>query len=169
MWRSFWKGLTLFVAGGIIGLGVGFAIGIFAYPYIFLADLTATEEVAGRGEKTVVARATFIHPDPNDPVHYGKGRATLFQDLVHLESDFEVGPGPRFHVYLSPRADVKRSADFDEARSLDLGQIKAFKGSQNYPIPDGTDLSRYKSIVIWCKAFGVLISPATLDLSDAGR
>ena len=48
---------------------------------------------------------------------------------------------------------------------VDLGRLKAFKGSQNYPIPPGVDLSKYGSVVVWCEQFGVLISPATLKLT----
>ena len=29
-------------------------------------------------------------------------------------------------------------------------------------IPDGVDLAKYPSVVIWCEQFGVLISPAPL-------
>jgi hypothetical protein len=43
------------------------------------------------------------------------------------------------------------------------GRLRAFKGSQNYPIPAGVDLAGYGSVVIWCERFGVLISPATLQ------
>lgn len=164
--RSFWKGFMIFALGGLLGIGAGVAVGLFVYPYIFLADITATEQVAGRDTRQVVARGTFIHAEPNDPVHYGKGSTTVFADLVHLEPDFEVGPGPRFHLYLSPKADIKHSGDFNEAASLDLGRVKAFKGSQSFPIPAGTKLADYKSVVIWCKAFSVLVSPATLKFTE---
>lgn len=163
--ESRWKNIGVFLVGGILGVSAGFALGIFFYPFIFLADVTVMEKVAGREAKTVVARAVFTHADPRDPVHYGKGRATVFADLVHLEADFEVGPGPRYHVYLSPKAGIKRSSDFDEAASLDLGRLKAFKDSQNYPVPPGTDLKRFKSLVIWCKQFSVLVSPADLQFT----
>jgi len=46
---------------------------------------------------------------------------------------------------------------------VDLGLLRAFKGGQNYKVPAGIDLSKYKSVVIWCEIFGVLISPAKLD------
>jgi hypothetical protein len=49
---------------------------------------------------------------------------------------------------------------------VDLGGLRAFKGSQRYPIPDGVDLANYPSVVIWCERFSVLISPA--DLAKAG-
>jgi hypothetical protein len=45
---------------------------------------------------------------------------------------------------------------------VDLGRLRAFKGSQNYAIPEGVDLKNYPSVVIWCQQFGVLISPADL-------
>lgn len=165
--ESRWKYFGVFLVGGILGASAGFMLGIFFYPFIFLADVTVMEKVAGREAKTVVAKASFIHANPSDPVHYGKGSATVFSDLVHLEPDFEVGPGPRYHVYLSPRAGIKRSADFDIGASLDLGRLKAFKDSQSYPVPAGTDLTRFKSLVIWCKQFNVLVSPA--DLTFAGK
>jgi hypothetical protein len=158
---SKWVAIGAFLVGAVVGLSAGIAIGLVIFPYIFPPP-AAMESVTGREHKTVIARASFIHANPSDPVHFGKGSATVFADLVHLEKDFEVGPGPKYHVFLSPRAEIGRTADFEEEKSLDLGQIKAFKGSQNYPIPAGTELAAYKSLVIWCKAFGVLISPATL-------
>ena len=150
-----------FVLGGLIGAGVGFAGGIFAYPYIFLADIVGTNTVdtAARRE---VARGEFIHVTPSDPIHYGQGNVTVYDDLVHLQDDFEVGPGPAFHVYLVPEADVRDEADVESSMYVDLGRLRAFKGSQNYPIPAGVDLSGYGSVVIWCERFGVLISPASL-------
>jgi hypothetical protein len=150
-----------FVLGGLIGAGVGFAGGIFAYPYIFLADIVGTDTVdtAGRRE---VARGTFIHVNPSDPIHYGQGNVAVYDDLVHLQDDFEVGPGPAFHVYLVPKAEVREEADVESSMYVDLGRLRAFKGSQNYPIPAGVDLADFGSVVIWCERFGVLISPAAL-------
>ena len=45
---------------------------------------------------------------------------------------------------------------------VDLGRLRAFKGSQRYAVPAGVDLKKYPSVVIWCEQFGVLISPADL-------
>ncbi len=164
--RPFWKYLALFVFGGVLGTGVGFAIGIFVYPYIFLADVTANEQVIGIENKTVVATGTFIHADKADPVHYGQGMVTVYNDAVHLGGDFEVGPGPAFHVYLVPKADITRSADLAGQMFVDLGRLRAFKGSQVYGIPAGVDPHKYQSVIVWCEAFGVLISPATLTFRE---
>ena len=153
--------LTL-LAGMVLGGAGGFALGIFVYPYLFLADIVATEKIEDKAERKVVAVGTFIHANPNDPIHYGKGKVTVYSGLVHLESDFEVGPGPKFHVYLVPESNVLPSTNVARTMFVDLGRLKAFKGSQNYPVPTGVDLSKYRSVVIWCEQFGVLISPAAL-------
>ena len=157
------KVIIAILGGGVVGVAVGFAAGIFVYPYIFLADIVASEEVAGAETKQAVATGAFIHADPSDPIHYGSGGLTLYADLLHLESDFEVGPGPKFHVYLVPADKVASAADVEGTMFVDLGRLKAFKGSQNYPIPAGVTLTDYGSVVIWCEQFGVLISPAKLD------
>jgi hypothetical protein len=150
-----------FVVGALLGLGAGFALGIFVYPFWFLADIVAAEDFDQR-TAPLVAEGRFVHANPLDPIHYGKGRVSVYSKLVRLEPDFEVGPGPKYHVYLVPQVDVTPSTKVAETMFVDLGRLRAFKGSQNYPVPAGTDLSRYRSVVIWCEQFGVLISPATL-------
>jgi hypothetical protein len=159
------KSILIFVVGGLLGSAAGFALGIFVYPYLFLADIVATEQVDARAQRNPVASGNFIHANPSDPIHYGKGKVTLYDSLVFLEQDFEVGPGPKFHVYLVPDKNVTPSTDVARTMYVDLGRLKAFKGSQNYPIPAGVDLSKYGSIVVWCEQFGVLISPATLKFT----
>lgn len=156
------KSIVIFVVGGLLGTAAGFALGIFVYPYIFLADIVAMDKVEDKAARKVVASGMFIHANPRDPIHYGKGRLTVYQDLVHLGSDFEVGPGPKFHVYLVPEKDVVPSTNVARTMFVDLGRLRAFKGSQNYPVPAGVDLRKFGSVVIWCEQFGVLISPATL-------
>ncbi len=157
--------LITFVVALVLGLAGGFALGIFVYPYIFLADIVATEKVdkPQGNERKVLARGTFIHANPSDPIHYGKGRVTVYEGLVHLEPDFEVGPGPAFHVYLVPEAEVVPSTNVERSMYVDLGRLKAFKGSQNYEVPAGVEIARFGSVVVWCEKFGVLISPARLS------
>jgi electron transfer DM13 len=157
-----YKVLAGFAAGGALGIAAGFALGIFVYPYLFLADIVAAESVDQAATRKVLARGSFVHANPSDPIHYGKGRVTIFDGLLHLEADFEVGPGPKFHVYLVPEKDVVPSTRVAKTMYVDLGRLKAFKGSQNYPVPGGVDVARYGSVVIWCEQFGVLISPARL-------
>lgn len=157
------KALIWLLIGGVLGGIAGFAVGIFVYPYIFLADVVATERVENIESKTILARGRFIHANPSDPIHYGEGQVTVYEDVVHLGEDFKVGPGPAFHVYLVPETDVGTDTKVAETMFIDLGRLRAFKGSQVYKIPSGVEHKNYGSVVIWCRQFSVLISPATLD------
>ena len=157
------RGWIGFVLGGLLGVAAGFALGVFVYPYLFLADIVATEKVDDRSSRALVAQGQFIHANPSDPIHYGKGKVSVYRELVHLEADFEVGPGPKFHVYLVPKANVRANSDVPGTMFIDLGRLRSFQGSQRYAIPAGVDLKKYASVVIWCEQFSVLISPADLN------
>jgi Electron transfer DM13 len=161
MRRYFLLLLTGLILGGI----AGFAGGIFVYPYLFLNDIVGTEQVSNETSRTLVATGRFVHVDLSDPIHHGQGGVKVYQDLLHLDSDFEVGPGPKYHVYLVPVPEVTTSTAVEKTMFIDLGRLRAFKGSQNYPIPAGVDIKDYPHAVIWCEQFGVLISPARLELA----
>lgn len=160
------QSIIVFLTGAALGVAGGFALGIFVYPYLFLADIVATERLDEKAAGKVVASGEFIHANSRDPIHYGKGKVTVHQNLVRLGSDFEVGPGPKFHVYLVPEMNVIPSTNVARTMFVDLGRLKAFKGSQNYPVPAGVNLAKYDSVVIWCEQFGVLISPAALKFQN---
>ena len=116
-----------------------------------------------------LATGTFIHANKSDPVHWGKGKVSVYQRAVFLEPDFEVGPGPAFHVYLVPKPSIRSSSDMNNVMYVDLGRLRSFKGSQRYQIPDGVNLKNYPSVIIWCERFGVLISPADLKVAQAAN
>lgn len=156
--------LLLFI-GLVLGGMAGFAGGIFVYPYLFLNDIVAHEPVPDAPSRALVASGRFIHANPSDPIHRGQGGVKVYQDLLHLESDFEVGPGPKYHVYLVPAAEITPSTAVEKTMFVDLGRLRAFKGSQNYPIPTGVEIKDYPHAVIWCEQFSVLISPARLELA----
>ena len=152
--------------GGFGGALFGFALGIFIYPFWFLQD-RAMERLSDAATRTEVASGPFVHVNRADPIHWGKGdvsilTAPLDGAVVQLHDNFEVGPGPRFHVYLVDRADVRSGDDFLASKTVDLGRLRAFAGSQIYSVPGDAPIADFKSVVVWCKEFGVLISPATL-------
>ena len=158
--RRFWRGLTIFVLGGVVGTGVGFALGIFFFPFLFPPP-PAAEQLSEADRTVLVATGNFIHANPSDPVHWGRGKVGVYQAAVFLEPDFEVGPGPKYHVYLVPNPKVRSEEQVKDF--VDLGRLRAFKGSQRYAVPASVDLKKYASVVIWCEQFGVLISPADLQ------
>jgi hypothetical protein len=163
-----WRSIAIFVLGGVLGTGLGIALGFFIFPYVFPPP-AASEQLSAAERTKLVASGTFIHANPSDPVHHGRGHVSVYERTVFLEPDFEVGPGPAFHVYLVPKTSIRTSSDLKDAMFVDLGGLRAFKGSQRYPVPAGVNLKNYQSVIIWCERFGVLISPADLTTAVAAR
>ena len=96
-----------------------------------------------------------------EPGHNGAGIAQVIRtedgDLVLRVEEFSVTNGPDLVVVLSP--DDGGYAD----GSLTLGELKATDGNFNYDIPAGTDLSQYKSVVVWCRSFPTTFAFAPLE------
>jgi hypothetical protein len=161
MWRSF----RIFLWGGVFGAICGLALGLFMFPILFPPP-EAMEKLTEAEQGPVVAKGNFIHANPIDPIHWGKGQVSVYQGTVFLHDDFEVGPGPKFHVYLVPKATIRSSADVTGTMFVDLGRLRAFKGSQKYQVPAGVDLAKFPSVVIWCEQFSVLIAPADLTFEQ---
>ena len=93
-----------------------------------------------------------------DGIHDAQGVAKVIPiegrgDILRLE-ELVVTNGPDLYVYLSTD---KSASDF-----VNLGRLKANIGNQNYLIPAGTDLSKYDTVLIWCRAFSVLFGSAEL-------
>jgi hypothetical protein len=159
MW---WKSIALFLAGAVLGTGFGVALGFFLFPFVFPPPPAAEQLTEVDRRSAVVAEGTFIHANPSDPIHWGRGSVAVRRDSVYLGEDFEVGPGPKYHVYLVPKAPIRASGDLAGQMFVDLGRLRSFKGSQRYAIPAGVDLAKFRSVIIWCEQFSVLISPADL-------
>jgi len=166
--RRFWRGIVIFLVGAVLGTGFGVALGFFVFPYVFPPP-PAAEQLTEADRAALVATGAFIHANPSDPIHHGKGKVSVYRKAVFLEADFEVGPGPDYHVYLVPKASIRANADIDNLMYVDLGRLRAFKGSQRYPIPAGVDLAKYPSVLIWCQRFSVLISPADLKPAQGAQ
>lgn len=96
-----------------------------------------------------------------DSIHNGTGPVRVValgdQRFVRFE-DVMITNAPDIHVYLSRETGGK----WAEGTSLYLGALKATNGSFNYDLPAGIDLGGYKSVVVWCRAFRVLITWADL-------
>lgn len=93
-----------------------------------------------------------------DGIHNAQGNAKVIPiegggNVLRLE-DLIVRNGPDLYVYLSTD---KSASDF-----VNLGRLKANIGNQNYPIPAGTDMTEYDTVLIWCRAFSVLFGSAEL-------
>lgn len=93
-----------------------------------------------------------------DGFHNAEGVAKIIQladrtDILRLEN-FKATNGPDLYVYLS--------TDKTNADIVNLGRLKGNIGNQNYLIPAGTDITKYNTALIWCRAFSVIFGSAQL-------
>jgi hypothetical protein len=123
----------------------------------------AMPEAASNTEPVTVVQGQFMDADG---FHQGSGTASIYQlpDGNHILrfDDFEVTNGPDLHVLLAAHPNPATSDELHE-NYIDLGSLKGNIGSQNYEIPVGTDITQFKSVVIYCMPFHVFFSNATLE------
>jgi hypothetical protein len=125
---------------------------------------TVNEEMTTIGQETSTIHAgTFVGVD--DGIHNAEGLAKVINlsdgsNFLRLE-DFRSTNGPDLYVYLSTD---KGNSDF-----VNLGRLKGNIGDQNYKIPEGTDLSKYDTALIWCQAFSVLFGSTELSQMTSSR
>ena len=123
---------------------------------------------------TTVAPPTTAAPTvPATPVggafigidHGTTGTAVLLQDATGAQflrlQDLDTTNGPDLFVYLSTNPPDGTEGVFDDDY-LNLGRLEGNVGSSNYPIPAGTDVARYASVVIWCDRFNSAFGAAPL-------
>jgi hypothetical protein len=115
-----------------------------------------TESTTTLGETSLII-GEFV--GVNDGIHNAEGLAKVIglddaSMILRLEN-FKATNGPDLYVYL---ATDKSASDF-----VNLGRLKGNIGNQNYDIPEGTDFSRYDTVLIWCRAFSVLFGSADLE------
>jgi electron transfer DM13 len=132
-------------------------------PAVAASGVFATGEPAAPTPTPVAARVlrsgdlSYV-----DAIHNGKGPVRIVdlggRRFVRFD-DVMLTNAPDVHVYLSRETEGR----WDEGTSLYLGPLKATNGSFNYELPATTDLASYRSVVIWCRAFHVLITWADLQ------
>ena len=96
-----------------------------------------------------------------DSAHHGKGAVLILRaggDLFVRFDQVAITNAPDVHVYLSPDTGGRWS----ESTSLYLGPLRATNGSFNYSLPAGADVAKYRSVVVWCRQFAVLVTWADL-------
>ena len=102
-------------------------------------------------------------------VHATSGRATVYQEvdgkLVLRLTNFKTSNGSDVHVVLVATKDAMDDANFlkDNTDKVELGKLKGNEGDQNYEIPAGTDLTKFRTVSIYCERFNANFGAAPLE------
>jgi len=118
---------------------------------------TATATATATHARDVrLARGAFRGADG----HAGSGTATVVRRAEGGRrlafTDFDVDGGIDVRVYL---VDGNGAEVSDH---VELGRLKGERGDQQYTVPASVDLSRYRSVVLWCVPATVRIAVAPL-------
>ncbi|MEW5915377.1 MAG: DM13 domain-containing protein [Gemmatimonadota bacterium] len=98
--------------------------------------------------------------------HDTKGTASVLRladgRRVLRLTEFATSNGPDVRVYLVAAPDAADNATVTDAGFIELGPMKGNIGDQNYDVPEGVDLTKYRTVTIWCKRFSVNFGSAPL-------
>ena len=118
---------------------------------------TVDENMSATMKNTKAFTGNFV--GSGDGFHKAEGVVKVItladgKTFLRLEN-LKATNGPDLYVYLSTGKDV--------SDIVNLGRLKGNIGNQNYEIPPGTNLSKYNTVLIWCKAFSTLFGSAKLS------
>lgn len=119
--------------------------------------------VSAQGDAVILAAGSFVG---TDSFHRGEGKAMLIRladgrRFIRFE-DFRVTNGPDLFVYLSGHPAPRTRSQLHEGAAFEVARLKGNVGNQNYELGTELDLSKVRSVVIYCKRFSVMFATAEL-------
>lgn len=184
--------IRLWSIGGVLAtLGLALALGgLLSQPtevneQVVVADVdardameqsTAVEGDAKGDPDAMAAPAAMAKEEPARNVllsqgelqpleHAGRGTASIIRTAegrtVLTLTGFESDAGPDLEVWLVA-GNPKTDSDVEGGRHVSLGRLKGTSGDQQYVLPKDVDPSDFSHAYIWCRAFSVGFSRATL-------
>jgi hypothetical protein len=152
------KRILLLAASHLVVLVLGIGLGIYLLPILAAPPAPTAAEV-----RTASAGASYTgvfrrELKGSDALHWGEGQVSLSPAAISLMG--RIAPGPAYKLYLVPEF-VETPEDFKrvKAQSVSVGDVKTF---ENFivPLPPGTPLDKFNTVVIWCESFSQFITAA---------
>ena len=76
--------------------------------------------------------------------------------FIVFADDFRAANGPDLKIFLSPKSIGDATGKNAVDGSLNIGELKKTKGTQEYEVPAGINLADYGSLLVHCEAYSVL-------------
>lgn len=151
----------------IIGLVVLGAIGWWLFrPELLFVKTTVNEsfptEAAAQSQ---TASGVLLSGQFRSYAHETVGTASVHElgdRRVLRLTGFSTSNGPDVRVFLVAANDATDDETVTRAGFVELGKLKGTQGDQNYDIPAGIDLDKYRAVTIWCHRFNVNFGTAPL-------
>ncbi len=124
-----------------------------------LSILSTLAPLAANAAPASLSSGAFV-----SAAHATSGTATIYKlddgSRILRLANFSTSNGPKVHVILADHA--ISGNDVEDAKSVDLGDLKGNTGNQNYVIPANVNLDDVKSVAIYCERFHVNFGAASL-------
>ena len=148
--------ILLLAASHLAVLAIGFALGIYLLPILAAPPPPPSGELAAAAGGARFRTEFRRELKGSDALHWGEGKVTIGDRSVTFEG--KMAPGPAYRLYLVPGS-VETGEEFLKvtARSRVLGDITTCERFI-VPLPAGTRLEDYESVVVWCEAFSMFIT-----------
>ena len=128
-----------------------------------MVNRTVNEQFSTADNDSQVLESGTFH----SVLHPTKGTATVYRVAngarILRFTNFSTSNGPDVHVYMVAEDDANDNASVPRAGFIDLGIIKGNIGDQNYALGSDVDLSKYRTVSVWCKRFSVNFGAAPLS------
>jgi electron transfer DM13 len=174
-----WVALTVVVAGAVVALALFEPWRLFTSSRVDEPLPVAQTEPTSTPTDTGTSATTTTTTTPTEPVvlaegqfvngeHDTSGTARVLRlpdgsRILRLEN-FATSDGPDVRVWLTDQTAGGEWGAYDDGRVVQLGEMKATEGNQNYVIPADVDLAGLRSAVIWCDRFDVAFGTAGVAL-----
>jgi hypothetical protein len=152
----------------IAGLVVVGAIGWYLFrPELLFVKTRVNESLPAEvAAQTADANAVLLSGQFRSIAHETHGTAAVHRlgagRRVLRLTEFMTSNGPDVRVFLVAANDAGDNETVKKAGYVELGRLKGTEGDQNYDIPAGLDLEKYRAVTIWCNRFSVNFGTAPL-------
>ena len=127
-------------------------------PILMAPESPSTEAVSLSGQSAAYSGQFRRDLKDSDFLHWGEGSVYLSPERIVFKG--KLAPGPAYRLYLSPEF-VETESAFEalKPQMVRVGEVNTF---ENFivTLPEGVDLARFNTVIIWCESFGQFITAA---------
>ena len=130
---------------------------------IGLSGMAAYAPALAEAQSAVSIEQQVDHQTSGDFVRKSKrlkGSWTVEQrgdkTFIVFSDDFRAANGPDLKIFLSPKSVSGATGKNAVDGSINIGELQKTKGTQEYEIPAGVNLSDFGSVLVHCEAYSVL-------------
>jgi hypothetical protein len=139
-------------------LAVGFVIGIYTLPILTAPTAPDSATLAESAAQAKFTGTLTRDLKGSDFLHWGEGTVSLTPTQIAFTG--KLAPGPDYKLYLVTDFAVDEASFAPLKASAKLiGDVKSFDGFL-LDLPEGTDLTVYTTVLVWCESFGEFITAA---------